>query len=1120
MNLLSDFSPTMRQRASSYVAQIKQQNLSFKSVHKNGRLRLSVMTEIQGSDDYEVELLIDMESKTLLDSECSCPVGDFCKHGAALAIFLQKAENRHVLAKYSPNSSEYTDMMEQQWLKTYQKLLEQVQKIKSHFVMIYILKDEEQLRFKLYKTKRNKQGEIIDTDPYTLFDNIIYQRLTLAEEERQLFYPLYEINRMQRSYNYSNILEVNGLSRQHFTKLIEAQIVYFQDLLKKPLQWIEQPYQLHLEWVNTEQGQRIQFFLINEHHQQIVFSQQDYLLLNTNPIALLNKNTGLVYPVECDYDYEFIRHFMTMPTLSTSTLLKLSEIEQQIEQKNPSSQTKKQRNRLPKMDFEHQIEDIYGQATPILNFAVDQEMANRVLPDYLLAEIIYQYPKADIYYYPNNQQHLIIYQGRNAFRQHRDLVQEQQAFQQLKNTFEGTELLSKYTKQFQINLKSDADKSLVLLPFSTFFADYIDNQQQLLQQTDWQVRIPENHILNAEILHSPEISIVKNQEQQHLQQDGDWFDIGVKIQDKHGKSYDLIELLSNLIADMPYLLDDDFIEKLYPEQLLFIDNEPYLGLPVSIIKPILQYLKSLFNQHNKSVDKYDILALSQHEHILGMAWHMDNKLQKFIDKVKQGYQTHLPTPTGFNGELRHYQQQGLGWLQFLTDIEHGGILADDMGLGKTAQTLAYLLLQKQAQLLEKTPALIICPTSLVYNWRLEAQKFTPDLKVLVLHGAEREQYFNQINDYDVIISSYPLLVRDEEILTQHHYHVMILDEAHYIKNPNTKMAQTARKINAKHRFCLTGTPMENNLSELWSLFHFMMPAFLGHYKDFNKNYRNPIEKENDQILKMKLINRVKPFILRRLKTDVIQELPEKTTTTIHIDMDTAQEKVYEAVRLTMQENIRKIIADKGFNRSHIHILEALLKLRQVCCHPKLLNGENISNKIKNVDKIPSAKFDYLMETVPEMLREGRKILIFSQFTTMLDLIGEGLKQQGIAWTKLTGQTRKREQAIEQFQSGAVSVFLISLKAGGVGLNLTTADTVIHYDPWWNPAAENQASDRAWRIGQDKPVFVYKLVTNQSIEQRILQLQEKKAQLARSILEQSGDDIQFNEEDIMNLFEKF
>lgn len=992
--------------------------------------------------------------------------------------------------------------------------------MKAHAVMIYILKDsEKELSLKIYKTKRNKLGEITDTDPYTSFDNIIYQRLKLSDEERQLFYPLYESNRLNRSYHYSNILEINGLSCQYLKKLVDAQVVYFKDLLKQPLVWAEQICQLLLEWVNTEQGQRIQFFLIDEHHQQIFFPQKDYLLLNTRPIAILNKNTGLIYSVECDYDFEFIRHFMAMPALSTTTMLKLSEVEQKIEQKNPIAQTKKIRNRLPKMDFERQIEDVYGQATPLLNFAVAQEMASRVLPDYLLAEMIYQYPKADIHYYPNHQEHAMIYQGRHAFRQHRDLAQEQQVFQQLKNTFEGTELLSKYTKKFQINLKSDADKSLVLLPFSTFFADYIDNQQQLLKQTDWQVNIPQNHILNAELLHSPELSVIKNQEQDDSQ-NGDWFDISVKIQDKHGNSYDLIELLSTLIADMPYLLDDDFIEKLYPEQLLFIDNEPYLGLPVSIIKPILQYLKSLFNQQNQSLDKYDILALSQYEHILGMAWHMDNKLQKFIDKIKQGYQTVLPTPTGFNGELRHYQQQGLGWLQFLTDIEHGGILADDMGLGKTAQTLAYLLLQKQAQLLEKTPALIICPTSLVYNWQLECQKFTPDLKVLVLHGAERQQYFNQLMDYDVIISSYPLLVRDEEILTQHHYHVMILDEAHYIKNPNTKMAQSARKINAKHRFCLTGTPMENNLSELWSLFHFMMPAFLGHYKDFNKNYRHPIEKENDQTLKMKLINRVKPFILRRLKTEVAKELPEKTTTMIHIDMDTAQEKVYEAVRLTMQENIRKIIAEKGFNRSHIHILEALLKLRQICCHPKLLNSENMNNKIKNVDKIPSAKFDYLMETVPDMLREGRKILIFSQFTSMLDLIGDGLKQQGIAWTKLTGKTRKREEAIEQFQSGVVSVFLISLKAGGVGLNLTTADTVIHYDPWWNPAAEEQASDRAWRIGQDKPVFVYKLMTNQSIEQRILQLQEKKAQLARSILEQSGDDIQFNEEDIMNLFEKF
>ena len=383
-----------------------------------------------------------------------------------------------------------------------------------------------------------------------------------------------------------------------------------------------------------------------------------------------------------------------------------------------------------------------------------------------------------------------------------------------------------------------------------------------------------------------------------------------------------------------------------------------------------------------------------------------------------------------------------------------------------------------------------------------------------MQGHDRQAHFQDIQNVDIVLSTYPLLARDEEFLLSQQYHMLILDEAQNIKNPRAKASQVVRLLQAKHRLCLTGTPMENHLGELWSLFHFLMPGFLYSQEVFNKKYRNPIEKHADNNVKNKLVQRIKPFMLRRLKTDVAKELPEKTTIEVNIDMNEQQSKLYEAVRATMQQNIRELIAAKGFHRSQIQILSALLKLRQVCCHPSLLKLEHVKNQ-----NVESAKLDYLLEMVTGMVEEGRKILIFSQFTTMLQLIEDHLKTLKISNVKLTGQTKKRDEVITAFQSGNIPVFLISLKAGGVGLNLTAADTVIHFDPWWNPAAEDQASDRAWRIGQDKPVFVYKLITSQSIEEKILALQKNKASLTKSILSiDHENEVKLTEEDVMSLLD--
>jgi SNF2 family DNA or RNA helicase len=364
----------------------------------------------------------------------------------------------------------------------------------------------------------------------------------------------------------------------------------------------------------------------------------------------------------------------------------------------------------------------------------------------------------------------------------------------------------------------------------------------------------------------------------------------------------------------------------------------------------------------------------------------------------------------------------------------------------------------------------------------------------VLYGKERGKNFDEIKKSDVVITSYPLLLRDLETHDKHHYHLLVLDEAQNIKNSRSSSAKAVSSLKAKHRLCLSGTPLENHLGELWSLFNFLMPGFLGDETYFKQLYRNPIEKHGDFGRQRSLAQRVKPFLLRRTKELVAKELPAKTETVVSLELEDAQRDLYETLRVSMHERVRGEIENKGLARSQIMILDALLKLRQACCDPRLVKLE----KAKRVRQ--STKLEWLRETLPNLIDEGRKVLVFSQFTSMLELIEEDLAKLNIVYAKLTGDTKDRKEQVELFQSGRVPLFLLSLKAGGVGLNLTAADTVIHYDPWWNPAAENQATDRAHRIGQERPVFVYKLIAQGSLEEKILELQARKAALAKGILE--------------------
>jgi superfamily II DNA or RNA helicase len=446
-------------------------------------------------------------------------------------------------------------------------------------------------------------------------------------------------------------------------------------------------------------------------------------------------------------------------------------------------------------------------------------------------------------------------------------------------------------------------------------------------------------------------------------------------------------------------------------------------------------------------------------------------------------------------ELRPYQAQGVAWLQKLRAHGAGGVLADDMGLGKTLQTIAHLCTERDAG--TEGPSLVVAPTSLIGNWRRELERFAPHLRVCVLFGNGRHARRAELGRADVALTSYSVLLRDAEWLGTREFHCLVLDEAQAIKNPRSRASQLAKSLSAKQRICLSGTPVENNLQELWSIFDFAMPGLLGSEEQFRHFYRIPIEQHRDNDKLHALRDQVSPYLLRRMKEHVARELPPKTEVVRPVELRGKQRELYESIRVAAHDKVRSALRKRGVGGSTITILAALTRLRQLCCDPRLVHGE----AARGVHE--SAKYDLLMTLLHEQLAQGRRALVFSQFASMLALISRGLREQGIAHACLTGATTDRDRPVRAFESGQVDVFLISLKAGGTGLNLISADTVIHYDPWWNPAAQAQATDRAHRIGQQKPVFVYNLIAAGSVEERMLGLQQYKRRLAGAVVSSSG-----------------
>ena len=641
------------------------------------------------------------------------------------------------------------------------------------------------------------------------------------------------------------------------------------------------------------------------------------------------------------------------------------------------------------------------------------------------------------------------------------------------------------------------------------------NQLQSLSDQGWELQIDEDFGFDL----TPVEDWYANVDEAP---DRDWFDLELGII-VNGQHLSLLPILLNLMRSHSDLLNREKLARRKDDELILV-NIPanttsghgplQVALPYGRLKPVLATLDEFYlgepdatSLRIKSADAPRLNALDA----LPLRWEGGEQIRGFAQRLRDIKDFSVEAPEGLNANLRPYQLEGLSWMQSLRQLEVGGVLADDMGLGKTLQTLAHILCEKNAGRLDR-PAMVVMPTSLIPNWLDEAAHFTPQLKVLALYGATRKKHFAHLNDYDVILTTYALLPKDIEHLAKLPLHLLVLDEAQYIKNPGSKATEAACELVARQRLCLSGTPLENHLGELWSLFHFLLPGWLGDVKTFNRDYRVPIERQGSDERLQHLNARIKPFLLRRTKEQVATELPPKTEIIHWVDLNEAQRDVYETMRLAMDKKVRDEITRKGVGRSQIIILEALLKLRQVCCDLRLVSDTPPKKGST------SGKLDSLMLMLEELFAEDRRILLFSQFTSMLGLIEAELKKRKVPYAILTGQTRDRRTPVKDFQSGKLQIFLISLKAGGVGLNLTKADTVIHYDPWWNPAAENQATDRAYRIGQEKPVFVYKMIARGTVEEKIQHLQQEKSDLAAGVLDgRIAGDWKLQDDDIDALF---
>ncbi len=1006
-------------------------------------IRGTIISESQRDKRYIARLQYG-KNGTHLDSYCNCYVGHGCKHAAAIA--------QYYLLDIQVDSGGSSDSDIEAWLNEINP--QKITQYESNQSLLYFLKpsiydETNYLQLSVKSSRQKKNGG------WSRALSAEYLSVHLIDNNYVNNDDVNIITAMLRGDTYKKEI----ISFDIYQQLINTQRCFWlaSDDLEQPIQ-LGEDIQASWQWqVSGNNMQSLQLILKNP--------SDNIRIIKSQPIAYYDSKTNSIGRIITDSNADSNSRFEV--NLLNSPLIDEEKLPWVISQLNLSLGEDSKRLPKPKLNQKFELSEPIVQ----LKFSTPNERDHTSG----IVQVSFDYQGNLV---GPNVLGTVIRKAKNITPIYRDIALEHSVVEILKE--HGFKI---------VNINNS-----MMMQGRYFWLSFLHNQLPILEKQGWQITFDDDFYyreLETKGVFDAEIS----------QDEGsDFFSIGLNLE-VDGKKLPAFPILYNAIEQLPRAVLLNQETSLPDDYRIYIDVEQgeFIAISYGSIKPLLKQFVELFVPN--ALQKDGTLQLSRfqgHQTLAvlddaGVISSGEKKLRTLANKLKNFDKVaNVTIPKQLKAPLREYQHQGLNWLQFLREYELNGILADDMGLGKTIQTLANLLCEKQHQRLTK-PCLIIAPTSVIFNWTIEIDKFAPALTYQLIHGAKRHKHFDTIEQNDVIITSYALVTKDIEIYNKHDFYYLILDESHYIKNPKTKLYQSIIQLKAQHKICLTGTPMENHLGEFWSQFNFLLPGFLGGHRQFTKLFRTPIEKQDNQERKLLLNKRIKPFILRRTKDKVAEELPSKTTIVQTLRIEGKQAELYESVRLSMDSRLKKIITDKGINRSQIEILDALLKLRQVCNHPKLLSIESA----KSVNE--SAKLDYLMDTLPEQISEGRRILIFSQFTSMLSLISEALEQENIEYLKLTGSTRNRQPLIDKFQNEEVAIFLISLRAGGVGLNLTAADTVIHVDPWWNPAVENQATDRAHRIGQKKPVFVYKLIIKNSIEEKIHEIQKHKAELAKALL---------------------
>lgn len=1006
-----------------------------------------------------IDIYYDETLTISIDGECSCPMKYNCKHVVAVCL----AYTTDYLSKYLPSAStalgkqiQETSLVDK-WLFNIQNVAKKEESTVQEYFLSYRLDDttsDGRGKLSFYKSKFLKNGSISKgskIDAEKILHDFSHKELKTIQDDNIL--------KMASSFVprnfYSRSMEplTGSLGAMLLREVIATKRCYLE-YKTEPIAMLDEIFHASFEF-KLHKG---------EYSLKSNIGTKGIRVFETNPPFLLDKNNNTMQEMELDIEY--YKQLQNAPKIPKE---EISKVYTSVAKTFPTLKIKTPKEVVTNTIKTSPIPHLHLQSNAFfVDFKYEQYNVNCT-------------PREEcISFFENNQKIEII----------RDLRLEELAKEQL-SAF-GFDVTIKDNTLSVVLASKQRQEQLKI------WKQFLEDGLEKLKSDGW--IIEENETFNLKFEASSEI-VVESEESNN------WFNLSFNIE-FNGVSHPIAPLVASIIQEF------DAYESMPEFVHIEVSENHFVELPTKQIQPIIKTIMELLDKKEKD----ETLKISPYDaHLLefmddDVIWRGSKDILVLSAKLKdfQGVKKIEP-PKCLTANLRDYQYEGLNWLNFLYEFGFGGILADDMGLGKTIQTLAHLSRLKEQGKLTK-PSLIVMPTSLIANWKNEAKKFTPNLKVLSLHGSDRAQRFGKIDENDLILTTYALIVRDKEKFDKCKFMYIILDEAQKIKNHKTKMAITLKTFQSEYKLGLSGTPIENHLGELWSIFSFLMPGFLDTHSFFKKYYQTPIEKDHDFERQNVLNRRIKPFMIRRTKERVAHELPAKTEIVKYTQFSDKQAKLYESIRVTMEQKVQDAVSAKGLGSSHITILDALLKLRQVCCDPSLL-------KIQEAQKLhESAKLELFSDLVDELLQEGKKILVFSQFTSMLAIIEEKLKLQKISFAKLTGATRKREETIEEFTKGDAKIFLISLKAGGVGLNLTEADTVIHYDPWWNPAVENQATDRAYRIGQDKPVFVYKLIVENSIEQKILELQKKKQLLQDGIYDgnQQQEDFKFKGNELLEL----